>query len=297
MPFNNKNIPACLQQLRQWLCWRKQLLKLKDGTCRIGKTPINPVAQRLLLGWQEERNWLTFTQATKYLEYEKCDGVGFVFSGKELYSAIDLDKCFEDGHIVEWAQEIVRQFDSYTEFSPSGLGLRIFVVGKPIGVTTKVKKSLGNGQAIEIFAGAGCYVTVTSNVIQKHDTIRENQSAIDWLIKRHFVKDEIVCHWLGAVTAIETSSDTNILKKARNAKNGSLFRALYDVGDISRYKSDASAADLALASLLSYWTNGDEEQIDRLFRGSALYRPEKWDKLHGKETYGQMTIIKATRKL
>jgi putative DNA primase/helicase len=46
---------------------------------------------------------------------------------------------------------------------------------------------------------------------------------------------------------------------------------------------------------LAFWTAGDAEQIDRLFRCSALFRKEKWDEEHRADgrTYGQVTVAKA----
>jgi len=49
---------------------------------------------------------------------------------------IDLDKCRnpETGELEPEAQEIVRRMDSYTEVSPSGTGVHIYVIGtKPEG--------------------------------------------------------------------------------------------------------------------------------------------------------------------
>ena len=70
-------------------------------------------------------------------------------------------------------------------------------------------------------------------------------------------------------------TDEELLNKARAAKgNGFLFADLWDGGwqDYpDRYKSQ-SEADSALCMILAFWTR-DPEQIDRLFRQSALYRP------------------------
>jgi primase-polymerase (primpol)-like protein len=54
-----------------------------------------------------------------------------------------------------------------------------------------------------------------------------------------------------------------------------------------------SEADLALATRLLYWSGGDMEQADRLFRGTGLMR-QKWDERHGAATYGQMTLDMAS---
>jgi len=47
--------------------------------------------------------------------------------------------------------------------------------------------------------------------------------------------------------------------------------------EYQRHSGDDSAADLALCSMLAFWTNNDELRIDSLFRQSGLYR-EKWER-------------------
>jgi hypothetical protein len=81
-------------------------------------------------------------------------------------------------------------------------------------------------------------------------------------------------------------ADEALLEKALSARNGQKFARLWR-GDTDGYPSQ-SEADLALCDLLAFWTQ-DEAQLDRLFRRSELYR-EKWDEVHGKGTYGQLTI-------
>jgi len=83
-----------------------------------------------------------------------------------------------------------------------------------------------------------------------------------------------------------------VLERAMRAHNGATVRALWN-GDTSGYMSP-SEADLALCRVLAYWTNKDASQIDRLFRRSALYRPEKWDRpARTGESYGEGTIARA----
>jgi hypothetical protein len=83
-----------------------------------------------------------------------------------------------------------------------------------------------------------------------------------------------------------------LLAKARSARNGEKFRALFEEGDLLAYGGDDSAADLALCNLLAFWSGGDRERMDRLFRRSALMRT-KWDERRGSSTYGDLTIEKA----
>ena len=88
--------------------------------------------------------------------------------------------------------------------------------------------------------------------------------------------------------------DAAVLARARAASNGAKFSALYDRGDLGGHGGDHSAADLALANHLVYWTDGDADQVDRLFRGSALFR-DKWDEIHYADgrTHGRGTIVTA----
>lgn len=81
-------------------------------------------------------------------------------------------------------------------------------------------------------------------------------------------------------------SDEDLIEKAKNAENGDKFTRLWN-GDISGYPSH-SEADLALCDLLAFWTAGDRQRINSLFRNSGLFR-EKWER----DDYRQGTIGKA----
>jgi putative DNA primase/helicase len=86
--------------------------------------------------------------------------------------------------------------------------------------------------------------------------------------------------------------DRDLLTRAMRAKNGAKFARLWH-GDTSAYASP-SEADLALCAILAFWTGGNRDRIDRLFRQSALMR-QKWDDRRGEQTIGSMTIARALR--
>jgi len=77
-----------------------------------------------------------------------------------------------------------------------------------------------------------------------------------------------------------------LVGRAKGSRDGAKFTALWE-GDISGYDSH-SEADLALCCLLAFWTGGDRDRIDRLFRQSGLNR-EKW----AREDYREKTISAA----
>lgn len=110
---------------------------------------------------------------------------------------------------------------------------------------------------------SGRYFTVTGHHLDgTPTTIESRQEQIDELHRRVF----------GPALPEE---DAMLIQKAMNAKNGRKFKKLWE-GNITGYPSD-SEADLALCSVLGFWTGNDAERIDRLFRESRLYRP-KWDR-------------------
>ena len=76
-------------------------------------------------------------------------------------------------------------------------------------------------------------------------------------------------------------TDDEVLLHAATAKNGEKFLKLWR-GDMSDYANDHSVADLALCSILVFWTRGHREQADRLFRQSDLMR-EKWNRVDYRE--------------
>lgn len=87
--------------------------------------------------------------------------------------------------------------------------------------------------------------------------------------------------------SISYLSDDEVIIKASNAINKDKFLALWN-RNLSSYSSQ-SEADLALVSILAFYCEKDEKQIDRLFRKSKLYR-DKWDENRGHDTYGNLTI-------
>ena len=157
------------------------------------------------------------------------------------------------------------------------------------------KRGMESGGGIELYDRVR-YMTMTGNHLAgTPETIEERQNEMAELHARLFGGASRSAPVTTDSRRICTSlKDDELLAKARAAKNREKFCALYERGDISGYAS-ASEADLALCGILAFWTGGDVEQIDRLFRHSALFRQEKWDAEHyaGGKTYGQATIAKA----
>jgi hypothetical protein len=219
----------------------------------------------------------------------KLDGVGYVFTGTP-FAGVDLDNAFDDsGKLYPWAAEIVERFRgcAYIEISPSGTGLHIIGEGSlPADAWHKVRPVGKNDSGIIEVYDTGRYFTVTGQVFENCAEIGEGQDALDWLqTKYRRTKAESPPE-----RERPSQSDQIIIERAKNAANGALFSALM-AGDISQHGDDHSAADMALCSILAFWTR-DPSQIEGIFRTSGLMR-SKWDERHGRDTYGRITIQKA----
>jgi putative DNA primase/helicase len=217
--------------------------------------------------------------------------VGFVLAEGDPFVGIDIDHCLSpDGTMPAWVQEIVERVDSYAEISPSGTGLRIFVKGAlPCPGFKNTERQL------EVYS-SGRYLTVTGKVIRQQPIV-ENQAALDWLCATY--RPDFRNKPTGNAPAPRSfecgaENDKTLIQKILDSKGGDTFKRLFFDGDLSAHSGDHSAADLALCNILAFWCRKDPAQMDRIFRASALFRPEKWDSVHVRgQTYGAATIDRA----
>ena len=267
-------IPQDLKALAQWVC-HKDKIPYDPKTGRPAKT-------------NDPKTWGTYEEAVKAVKKGsgRYDGIGFEFTKCDPFTCIDLDHCVQDGVILPWAKKIIDQINSYTEISPSGTGLHIYLRANKPG-----NKSRNKG--VEIY-GANRYLTINGNHLSGTPKgIESRQKELDKLYNDTFQPATKppplrLIHTGGGCG--QNLSDQEIIKKARDAKNGELFDRLMN-GDTSDYSSK-SEGDLALCNLLAFWAENNHERIDSLFRQSGLFR-EKWDERHGEQTYGDITIDKA----
>jgi putative DNA primase/helicase len=277
-------LPALLElQARpQWVCWRREQ---RQGM--FTKVPYN-VRTRNRAQSDQPATWASYGQAVQALRTGAYHGLGYVFH--QDYTGIDLDHCVNpDGRIDPWAQAYLDRLESYSEYSPSGTGIHILVRGTiPSGLRRRASHAPQQEAAIEMYCERR-YFTVTGNhVVGTPTTIEPCPD----LLAIHAELTAPKPTYQPALHGQAALDDAAVLDRAMSAHNGATVRALWN-GDTSGYVSP-SEADLALCHVLAFWTNKDASQIDRLFRRSGLYRPDKWDRpARSGETYGKGTIARA----
>jgi hypothetical protein len=106
------------------------------------------------------------------------DGVGLAGLGRTPYTGIDLDHCIDPdtGEINPAARKIVDTFDSYTETTPSGEGLRIWIEAEKHSTWTANK---AGRVEIEVYT-RGRFFTVTGQHLEGTPrTIEARQEALN----------------------------------------------------------------------------------------------------------------------
>lgn len=255
--------------------------KYKNWVCHRNKIPIDPNTGQNAKS-NDPNTWGTYQQAKMLMECDKSiSGLGFMFSNTP-YVGIDIDHCIQNKKFSELAREIITTLQSYTEISPSGTGVHIICKGK-IEAGRK-NSTLG----LEMY-DSGRYFTVTGRMLKNYQNIVECQNQIDSICEKYFEvkKSEKV----PKQQSISHFEDQKLIEIAIKSQNGGKFGDLY-AGNWKNYYKSQSEADIALCNMLAFWTACDFEQMDRIFRTSGLMR-NKWNEMHGINTYGDMTITKA----
>lgn len=301
-------IPQELKNLRRWVCY-DIIVDKETGKAR--KMPVSAFGGPA--SSTNPNTWCNFNAALLACARNEYAGIGFNLGKVDentCYFGVDIDnhpdeqtgEKMSQEEFNKIANEFVSSLDSYSEYSHSGEGVHIICKGTlPVGARRKA------GCCIEMY-DSGRFFTMTGKVI-KDASIQERTEQIKTLWEKYLnVKDENtnyinrtrtgyihmdengVMHLDGPrYNSVEIGgsalSDSEVIEKASSATNGADFVSLFN----GNYGKDHSAADMSLCNHLAFWTNCNAEQMDRIFRSSKLMR-DKWDEMHGKETYGERTI-------
>lgn len=290
-------IPDKLKSRDQWVCWRYE--RRDDWT----KPPLD-AANGSYASTSDSSSWSSFTDALDYHEMGETDtdGIGFVVHDGDMVAGLDLDDCRwpDEDEREEWAGRILDDVPTYAEVSPSDTGYRLIgLASLPDG---------GNRDDIEDAEGhieaydSGRFLTMTGHHVDgTPEDIHEVDDEFAEVHERHIADssdsadnetrggDSVDANPTpeGAKTGLD---DDEVVQKAKDAEGGQRFADLWNGRAVAGLDDNGgqSERDLALVNDLAFWTGGDRNQIDRLFRKSGLMR-DKWDR----DDYREGTIDKA----
>ena len=272
-----ENIPEELKLNGLWCCW-----KLTDK----GKIPID-ISTGKMARSNDRTTFTTYSNAfqalSKYYQIneqgQQTGGLGLgIFNG---YSAIDIDHCVNDGVINDLARDVIDYCASYTEYSPSGNGIRIiFKTDTELDKAIHYINNSKLGLEIYISDQTNKYVTITGDVLYPANIVYVD---LTYILEKYMKKDRAE----PTVTALTF----DITKYANDSKLQELWN-----GTAPGAHANESELDLALCSKLAYYSKGDYLAIDKAFRNSPYYQSKDKEHLHKwevRDDYREATILKA----
>jgi putative DNA primase/helicase len=277
--FRMDTIPAELREGKRWVTYRLE----DNGKRKADKVPYRALAKEMFHASHSNPNtWSEFGSAFAVYDFlnrggtKRYDGLMRACVAQDRITFIDLDNCRdpETRTIKAWAQRWIDYFDSYTEISPSGSGVHIFVYGLP--PTEKGWKKAYVDGAVEIYYEKRFATFTGWHVEGSPIRLQDRTSELALFFHEVFTKPTIEPGPSPRGNGLRSPqlTDDQVLEKAYHAKNADKFRLLWS-GDTVDYDKDDSRADAALLRYLAFYTQ-DEAQLDRLFRRSHLNR-DKWE--------------------
>lgn len=275
--MNFNNIPLELRSLPQWAVFRTYT----DKEGKHKKVIISPVNSKFAK-CNEPETWADFETAKRYCLKNRYKGL--VFALTQGITFIDIDHAIDksSGEILseEAKQLMLLLADTYIEKSVSGTGLHLLVKG----LLPENARNRNDKKGLEMY-DTNRFICITGDLISGTNALKDCTDTIADINRKFIgVRPEPVailsagCDW--------SPSDTELIERIRGSKIADRFDEFYGGGFGSC--SDHSSADFAFCSLIAWWTQ-DIAQIDRIFRGSGLYRA-KWDSRRGNSTYGARLI-------
>jgi putative DNA primase/helicase len=264
------DIPEKIKQLKRFVLWR---LEAAGKDSHLTKVPYTRRGHKA--STTRPQTWCSFDEALDALQNgsDVFSGIGIVLGDGIM--GIDLDGVInEDGDLSREAAEIVEEVPGYVEVSPSGTGLHILTVAKLPDDRDKLKFKW-----VEFYDETSPrYLTLTANVWEGRSELNEEDAsdAVAYVYRR-----------------VRDSKEDGLVDRIRKSKQGEKFAALYDRGDWKAYYKSPSEGVMALLEILAWWTRKDKKRMDGIFRKSALYNREKWDRPQCGRTLGAIEIDSA----
>jgi hypothetical protein len=259
-----------LEQLKlqkRWVLWR---LEPRDG--KDTKVPYQINGAKAAS--DNPATWGTYAELSAHIH--RFSGVGCVLGDVDgvPLCGVDIDNCCDaqTGKFTKESKAIVIDLDSYSEYSPSGTGAHILMLGTLRG-RKGIKLPFPGTKAVELY-DSGRYLTFTGRHLPKTpNAVLERDVAVNELYDRVSASK---AKSPGLTVSISVSEEERL--------------SLLMAGDMSLYHDDHSTADFALCCLLAKKHDCNAFKMDDDFRNSGLYR-EKWER----DDYREGTIARAIK--
>ena len=301
---------AILAAWPQFVAWRLDWLEDRQAWAKV---PYSPTTGRKASS-TDPSHWGSYDQAKAFADANGMAGVGFVFTERDPFFFIDIDKALGPSGWSILAQELCARFaGAAVEVSQSGTGLHIIGRYSALGEHRSKNVPLG----LELYTKERFVALTGTSAMGSADTLHD--AALTAVIAQYFTREieagqqlgwttEADPEWIGPADdeelirlALRSQSTTSAASAFGGVDDKVSFADLWNANaDVLARKwpgtsgpYDASSADQSLANLLAFWTGRNCERMERLMRSSALVR-QKWE---DRPDYLETTILKAAQSV
>lgn len=276
--FNEYSFPEEIANYPKWV------------VCDASKIPMyQPGFQQPLVKASptDPKTWMSFEAAISICELNEGLLPGFVLTPDDPFTVLDLDvKDDTPPDHLEWYNKITQGANTYTEWSASGRGLHLWLLG-----------NMGEGKRSSTYHverySQERFIICTGNVVN-NAPIGEGNGVLQYMEQFLDSKARIVTQ---IADGPQIESDECVVEKIGDWENSELFSALMclPVKEIcQRYGyPSGSEADGALVNFLVKGSPNND-QVKRIFRTSALAnrgpKPGQKDKIFHDDKYLDRTI-------
>jgi hypothetical protein len=233
-----------LTEFKQWVCWRwmaedeasGKMIRVTADAEESTKVPFQINGKKAASNRPNE--WSMYAECVAAAAGGAFDGVGFMFADSDPFSGVDLDKCVgPDGTIAAEAMEIITAAGSYAEISPSGTGVKLWMLGTVADSFNKPMKT--PGLKIEAYSRLR-FFTFTGRRLGEIDEINGAQELLHYLTSRYNPPKPIkprpapTSTSTSPTSAYTAAAISNMLDRAErliaSAAEGNRHNARYDAG-------------------------------------------------------------------
>jgi putative DNA primase/helicase len=197
-------------------------------------------------------------------------GLG-IFNG---FSAVDIDHCVVNGKPNDFAQGLIDYFQSYTEFSPSGTGIRIiFTTDCRIDKERYYINNAKIGLEIYVEGSTSKFVTLTGDALNSY-LVDVQKVDISHVMNQYMKKSVQAPSKPVSSIGVASGDVTPFLEK--DAKLSQLWYS-----KASGAHGNESETDLALCDKLAFYLGNDSEKVNSAFVSSPYFQSK--DEAHAKK--------------
>jgi hypothetical protein len=195
-----RDIPAVAEMIAmgpRFVTWKYEERTTKAGKVELAKVPMQPNGRRKAAS-DKPATWGTYDACARTVERrDDIEGLGPVLGKlsddpERHLSGVDLDNAIEPetGCTRPWAQEVIDDFNTYTEVSPSGTGYKLYCLVDRLPPLPSKKLVIRaapdehHNEQIEVFPSGRYFCLTGQHLDGTPDTLEDTTEAMARLAHR-----------------------------------------------------------------------------------------------------------------